>query len=218
MLFRSRMALAEKLSEGAKAFKTLYGHSLDEFDRAYRSLTRLNELLEKQFRVNLQNDADSLDAQMLQTQRWMDNLDKLKDWTNWNRAMKRATEAGFGEFIAFMLTQQDIRVKSLFLKSVYHSVIQSAVDAQPELSQFSGKIFEDRIGRFRKLTKDFETLMRKELYAILAANIPSFIREASQGSEVGILQRAIHNKGRGISLRRLFDSIPGLLPRLAPCM
>src|SRR5690606_6759215 len=35
---------------------------------------------------------------------------------------------------------------------------------------------------------------------------------------IGILQRAIRNKGRGITIRRSFDQISTLLPRLKPCM
>src|SRR5690606_19419442 len=42
--------------------------------------------------------------------------------------------------------------------------------------------------------------------------------EAIQSSEISILQRAIKNRGRGLSIRRLFDQIPSLLPRIAPCM
>ncbi|HWJ26392.1 MAG TPA: AAA domain-containing protein, partial [Flavisolibacter sp.] len=72
--------------------------------------------------------------------------------------------------------------------------------------------------RFREISKNFETLTKEELFAKLASKIPSFTQEASQTSEISILQRAIRNNGRGISLRKLFDSIPHLLPRLHPCM
>ena len=52
----------------------------------------------------------------------------------------------------------------------------------------------------------------------LAAQLPNTTAEAMQSSEIGILQRAIKNRGRGLSIRKLFDQIPALLPRIAPCM
>lgn len=61
-------------------------------------------------------------------------------------------------------------------------------------------------------------LTRAEVFYRLASKVPNFSKEAAQSSEVGILQRAIRSGGRGISIRRLFEQIPNLLPRLCPCM
>ncbi|MGN1026241.1 MAG: DUF3320 domain-containing protein, partial [Faecousia sp.] len=52
----------------------------------------------------------------------------------------------------------------------------------------------------------------------LASKVPNFTREAAHSSELGILQRCIKSGGRGVSIRKLFDQIPNLLPRLCPCM
>ena len=99
-----------------------------------------------------------------------------------------------------------------------HRYINYTIDSSPILANFNGKIFEDKIRKFKELTSRFEKLTRDELFAKLAANIPSFIKEASQSSEVGILQRNIRNNGRGVSIRKLFDTIPTLLTRINPCM
>ena len=214
----ARHALSEKLSDGMKSFLALYGDKLQQIDQTYRTLKELDEDIMNRFEIEWKGCDDNLSDCLLLTQRWIDHIDMLKDWSNWNRIKVKAVDAGLEEFTDFISGHENLPVKSLFLKSVYKLIIQNTIDASPELSQFSGKLFEDRIAKFRQLTKDFEELMRKELYAMLASRIPSFVREASQSSEVGILQRAINNKGRGISIRRLFDSIPSLLPRLTPCM
>ena len=62
------------------------------------------------------------------------------------------------------------------------------------------------------------TLTRQEIYCRLAARVPDFAREAAQSSELGVLQKAIRSGGRGLSVRRLFEQLPNLLPRLCPCM
>ncbi len=51
-------------------------------------------------------------------------------------------------------------------------------------------------------------MTKKELFARLASNIPSFTHEAIQSSEVGILQKNIRNNARGISIRKLLTRSP----------
>ena len=75
-----------------------------------------------------------------------------------------------------------------------------------------------KIEKFKELDQAFQTAARQEIYCRLAAKVPNFTREAATSSELGILQRAIHSGGRGLSIRRLFEQIPNLLPRLCPCM
>jgi hypothetical protein len=79
-------------------------------------------------------------------------------------------------------------------------------------------LFESKIERYKKIAKDFQYLTIQELRVKLAAQLPNTTTEAMQSSEIGILQRAIKNRGRGLSIRKLFDQIPALLPRIAPCM
>ncbi|WP_332914532.1 DEAD/DEAH box helicase [Algoriphagus boritolerans] len=87
----------------------------------------------------------------------------------------------------------------------------------PELGVFSGQAFESRISEFRKLNSQFAKLTREILFTKLAESIPDFSREGASSSETGILQKAIRNNGRGLSIRQLFVQIPNLLPRIS-CM
>ena len=72
--------------------------------------------------------------------------------------------------------------------------------------------------QLKALIDELSNLCKQEAYNTLAANVPNFAREASQNSELGILQRAIRSGGRNLSIRRLFEQLPNLLPRLCPCM
>src|SRR5690554_1948187 len=68
------------------------------------------------------------------------------------------------------------------------------------------------------LLRDWTSWNRIKDFAKLASQLPSFTQEAATSSEIGILQRAIRNNGRGLAIRKLFDLIPNLLPRMCPCM
>src|SRR5690554_5446269 len=68
------------------------------------------------------------------------------------------------------------------------------------------------------LLRDWTSWNRIKDFAKLASQLPSFTQEAATSSEIGILQRAIRNNGRGLAIRKLFDLKPNLLPRMCPCM
>ncbi len=146
-------------------------------------------------------------------------LPELREWIFWNAARADALELGLVPVISAIeggMPAAD--VFDAYRKALYFRLIYDAIDHSPELNAFSGVIFEERIAKFREMDRRMEEIARREIYCRLAMRIPDFTREAAQSSEVGILQRAIRNGGRGVSLRRLFDMLPQLLPRLCPCM
>ena len=147
-------------------------------------------------------------------------MDKLKDWYQWLQSYNKLNELGIG-FIAEEYKEKNIPtdlLTSSFCKSFYQAVIHYIIAKEPTLELFNGKIFNDIIAKYKQVSTNFEDITKKELFARLASNIPSFTHEAIQSSEVGILQKNIRNNARGISIRKLFDQIPTLLSRMCPCM
>ena len=125
------------------------------------------------------------------------------------------------------MSRQNIRKKNIptdqltdiFCKKFLPSrLFAISLPKNPTLELFNGKIFNDIIAKYKQISAKFEETTKKELFARLASNIPSFTHEAIQSSEVGILQKNIRNNARGISIRKLFDQIPTLLSRMCPCM
>lgn len=96
-----------------------------------------------------------------------------------------------------------------FIQSIYSS---------DELNHFDADIYESLIKQYKEIHHNFTELSKQQLIAHLSSKIPNLALEAAQSSEIGILQKAIRSKGRGVTIRRLFDQIPTLIPRLKPCM
>ncbi len=151
---------------------------------------------------------------------WYSGKDKIRSWILYNKHKNIIRTLGF-DGIADQIDSGKYSpdaIKEAFYKALYKAYVEYILTQEPELQLFHGTIFEEKIKRFRGLCKDFESLTKEELFAKVAAGLPSLQKEASRSSEVGILQRNIRNNCRGTSLRSFFASIPDLLHRMCPCM
>lgn len=210
--------LAEKYRNGEDTFSSLYGRNIEKSISLFKDVNIASEKLQQQYAIEPTSQDDWIDSSTEQAERISGNIEKLRDWCNWNSICTKASNDGLASLVEYVSASDNRNIIALFDKALYKYIINSTIDSEPALANFNGKLFEDKIRKFKELTLSFETLTQQELYAKLSANIPSFTKEASQSSEVGILQRNIRNKGRGVSIRKLFDTIPTLISRVAPCM
>ena len=221
---RIKQNLALQLTEGIRTFRDIHSHSLNELYQLADTLTATEQRLSTTLGITVEtlytNSADWIGIALQQAGTWKENLDKLKDWYQWLQSYNKLNELGIG-FIAEEYKVKNIPtdlLTSSFRKSFYQAVIHYIIAKEPTLELFNGKIFNDIIAKYKQVSANFEDITKKELFARLASNIPSFTHEAIQSSEVGILQKNIRNNARGISIRKLFDQIPTLLSRMCPCM
>lgn len=145
---------------------------------------------------------------------------KAKDWWQW--MLRRAALAQLGAHPLITLIENTSAsasdISQAFLRHLYRHLAQQIIASDVRLASFNGWMFEEVIEKYRTLAKDFQSLICHELYSRLAARIPSGTMMVNAQSELGILRRTIANGGRAMSIRKLFDQLPSLLPRLCPCM
>ncbi len=147
------------------------------------------------------------------------HYDDIKEWITWNGIAAEACENGLTPVIdAYRAGMRHDDVVRAYRCEICQELAMKVIDSEPVLSTFSGAVFNEKISQFMKLDSELQKLTRQEIYCRLAANVPNFATEASQSSELGILQKAIKSNGRGTSIRKLFEQIPNMLPRLCPCM
>ncbi|MBQ8133192.1 MAG: DUF3320 domain-containing protein [Clostridia bacterium] len=148
-----------------------------------------------------------------------ENSDSLKEWISWNDIADDAQAKGLQPVTdAYRCGMAHDKVEGSYKKTIAKQLSMKVIDGSMVLNKFSGPVFDEKIEQFKRMDREFTTLTRKEIYCRLAAKVPNFSREAAQSSELGILQRAIRSGGRGISIRRLLEQLPNMLPRLCPCM
>ena len=147
------------------------------------------------------------------------NTEQLKEWITWNTIAQETRSMGLDVVVdAYVAGIDHEEIIPAYKKAAYQNMAMYAIDQNAALNTFSGVVFNEKIEQFKRVDQDLLSLTKQEIFCRLASRIPNFSREAAQSSEIGILQRAIRSGGRGISIRKLFEQIPELLPRLCPCM
>jgi len=184
--------------------------SFNEQQSNYETLTGVNFQQKENW-----NNETTIQLQNIQT-----HLPQLKNWMNYVQLRKQ----GETFQLLWLINAYENKlcgaenIADYFNYTVHTSIAQRIISQHEALSLFNVGLFESKIEQYKKIAKDFQNLTIQELRVKLAAQLPNTTTEAMQSSEIGILQRAIKNRGRGVSIRKLFDQIPALLPRIAPCM
>ena len=205
MSFAGVEELFPHINEYVRAFETLL--------QAKGALFALLEIVEEPA------SGDWISVELDMCERINTNSNDLKEWIIWVEASKEAEQIGLEPLIsAYNGGLPHEQVKTAYHKGICTALIQKTIEDCPALNSFSGAVFQEKIRQFKQMDEELTVLSQREVFYRLAAQIPNFTMEASQKSEVGVLQRAIRSGGRGVSIRRLFEQISNLLPRLCPCM
>ncbi len=145
--------------------------------------------------------------------------DDIKEWIAYTFIREEAVKEGLAPVVSAY--QNGMRHKELIPamnRGLYGAMVRYTVEKDPVISSFSGGVFNEKVRQLKRMDEDLKRLCKEEIYCRLASRVPDFTSQASQSSELGILQRAIKSNARGTSIRKLFEQLPNLLPRLCPCM
>ncbi len=151
---------------------------------------------------------------------WETNSPELRDWLLWQRARNAAMETWaaplvdafeHGAFEAFELPRALERsFNELFLKRM--------LELEGPLADFHGIEHGRKVQRFRELDAEWIQLTRGLLRAKLGAGVATALREPGCAEEIGLLERELRKKRQIMPIRRFFEKMPNLLPRLKPCV
>jgi len=191
-----------------------------EFLKLTTSFNEQKNYFETLTGIHFQQKENWLNETEIQLQSIQTHLPQLRNWINYiqlrNQGEGLKLHWLINDYEGLLCNSENI--SDYFIYTVHTSIAQRIISQHESLSLFNVGLFESKIEQYKKIAKDFQNLTIQELRVKLAAQLPNTTAEAMQSSEISILQRAIKNRGRGLSIRKLFDQIPELLPRIAPCM
>ena len=163
-------------------------------------------------------------------------IEHLSEWTVFNSLCAEMEEAGL------QIVEDSYRqgldpkaVNASFFKSLYCKMICSAIDDSPLLSCFSGAIFSNSIEKLRRADEAIRELtlqdLRKKLIdrarAVLATAkeqpgraFPVMCEdgESADSHDITELIRVIKAKGKGLTMRKIFENYMPMITELTPCL
>lgn len=225
-VFRERWA--RLITEGREFLKPdgAIGNELLAYRKAFQVVnedqTSLNALLDLDTEQawGREDSPDALGRARSTLKLWMDRAAELRDWCAWRRVRVAAVQSNLAPLVeayergAFL--SGDMR--RVFDRSYYDWWHTTIVSSNPELSQFFSPEHEREINQFRNSDDRYLELTKRLIVARLCDKIPISRTDDLPNSEMGILKREIRKKRRRLSVRKLFQTIPNLLPRLKPCL
>ena len=230
----SILRLATAAQESAQSIYTLYGsykfieqycgaphlHSVvTGLHTAFPSFAEAKIAFDTLLQLLPRENARWLHEELCLCDRIMQHSDGLKEWIAYVAIAQEAREMGLENVVrSYEQGAPHDDIFPAYKKGLLQGLISGAIDQSECLNGFSGAVFNKKIQQYKEMDQEWCRLSQEEIYCRLASKVPNFIKEASGSSELGILQRCIKNGGRGTSIRKLFDQIPNLLPRLCPCM
>lgn len=163
---------------------------------------------------------NNLDQFKFGLERWCENRNLLRQWYHYSLRYIELKKKNIDKVLQFFISgHSGEETAQSFLKAYYQCLILYTIENDPNLRGFSGLLFEDIINNYRSYSEKFRTLTKQELLMRLSQQVPRDDDHNPQvAKELTLLRKRIANNGRAVSVRRIFDQISGILPRLAPCM
>ncbi len=149
----------------------------------------------------------------------LENASSIKDWIVYQQFAAECRQRGLGPVCdAYEAGLPHDEVMTVYLRSIYRTIILSVIENEPVLNGFTGIGFNEKIAQFKRLDQEFMDLTKDEMIYKLTHQLPASYDSVEVSKELNILRRAISSNGRGLSIRTLFEQIPHILTRLCPCM
>ncbi len=153
-------------------------------------------------------------------QRWSKNLRLLRTWCHYREAAHALEEVNLS-ILAQAHEQDEIpanRLMEAFEKAVITDWVAAIQDREAVLRSFDGAHHHAKVGGFRDLDHRWLSLSRQIVVRSLESRLPVVGNSVAESSDLGVLLRETRKKRGHLAVRKLFLTIPKLLPRLKPCM
>lgn len=212
--------------DASDKFKLLDEISNNSFDR-YRIIAENSNSIEDKLNTKFKLSIKSLGFTnfFAETNKFIEslkeNLEKLKEYVLFNEEKNKLNKLPVGNLVKLILEGfvKDDDAINFYKKDINYNLAMLRINNDKDLNLFSGAKENDTIESYRKLINEYNEVTIKEVAARLSKSTSQFFNSenSSLSSEFVILNKAISNNGRGISLRNLFDSIPNILHLICPC-
>jgi len=166
------------------------------------------------------NDS-SLTHILLRCNEILNSFQKMHEWIVLQSLMTRCNNYGLSDFLTQLKKDSSKNAPAIFEKRFYTQWLESKLNSNLSLIEFTGSLREEIIKQFKGIDKKLQNSMLKRIQfkaSEPAKNILFAQDKYGNGGEVGILRKELQKRKRIKPLRKLFNEIPHVLQALKPCM
>ena len=151
---------------------------------------------------------------------WTRHLDRSRDWAQWCLRLPalRTQKLDFALNEMKLAKTSGSEMADRLLHGCYRRMALDIIDSDSKLSMFNGLLFDEAVEQYRQLASEFQQLTKEMLFSALVKRIPHRAEEVAGNTELAQLKRWVSSGGRGVTIRRIMEQLPTLLPQLCPCM
>ncbi len=199
------------------------GNDIQNFTTLQKELAGCEDTLRSTYGIRMEafwNEPDWYTTASNQCLHWRNHISELRDWVNFLNMQDEAIAMGLGDEVSALLdgAVPPQELQRAFYQRLTYRIIMQIIGNTPVLSRFHKTQFEALIESFKKTEEELNALLMQEMAARLSSNLPNAGGDVAASSEVATLKKAIKSGGKRLSIRKLFEMIPGLLHKMCPCM
>lgn len=152
---------------------------------------------------------------------WINSIEEWQVWSYFYNQLIKIKDYGL------VILTEELLAKPFDKNHLYGDVMKSLAKAMilyyledsSSLAKFNRLEFETQINKYNILIDEYEKLSQKAIYHKLSQNIPDRNKVTKEENEqLAKLTRIIRSKGRGVSIRNIFEQNNKIIQRLAPVM
>ncbi|MFG0247914.1 MAG: AAA domain-containing protein, partial [Phycisphaeraceae bacterium JB051] len=213
---------AQSLAPNTEQGKTLYLY-LDHLSNIAKAFEALKQsgFFEMQLFTGEPERPDMLGVIQRRCACYPEHIDKLNDWSYWQRVRASANQAALNNLVK--AHEQGNIPTEMIKPALQRNILDAWIDAiwkdDAVLNSLNIHEHVQRIEHFKQLDKAHLKLSESKVRQALSESVPSQQIAANlSNSEMGVLAHQLKLKRRHMSVRKLIAKLPNLLPRLKPCL
>ncbi|NLW52959.1 MAG: DUF4011 domain-containing protein, partial [Tissierellia bacterium] len=163
---------------------------------------------------------DTLDKKVLD---WQVNLEKWKSWSAFYHSIETLKNESLDNIVdglwnANLDSDGDLVLRT-YKSNLSRNLIQYHLEQTKELSRFNGMSFEGQIAEYNRLIDTFEKISQNQIRIKLSQNLPNNKNTTKEEQkQIANLTRGIRSKGRGASIRSIFQDSGLVIRRMTPVL
>lgn len=202
-----------------KAFSSFCQTTLTQLTPAYELVHDKIKWISGLFDESVELEKYNIDDLIDKLRRCKDNKHLLEEWVDYRSNRRICEEKGLSSYLD-QIEKTAISTKhvvSAYLKRFYRLWLDAVLPQFPAVQSFREEHHNRLIQEFSELDRTQLIIAQSRIKERVYNRFPDFNSATSTRDEVGILKRELHKQRRIMPLRKLFASIPYLLPTLRPC-